>query len=119
MQRVLPECFVIKFGEIHLIIAYLAKAKRFFTEQGIKESDLILHLPPPLLGVLVQVTSGLTTEIHEATYGAESNIMGIRTVPGYENRIVMSLAEKGFYQNYPVITIDGLAIREKITYNVH
>src|SRR4051812_18001005 len=92
-----PEC-----AEMHILIEMIARGKACFAARGYCAWELILHIPPMLQAVLVQSLGGFSVKkVHNVEY-----IMGLKCVPAYENRVVISHPHHAIFDNEPLVVID-------------
>jgi hypothetical protein len=111
----------IDYGVAHIYVSQIVDAIKYFERKSYHKNDLILQIPLPLRVVLAQISASQYDRTVGLTTFDEVNIFDVKTVAGYEARIVMYNPERSFYENNPMAVIDfevkdGLCQRPVLSY---
>lgn len=106
LHRVNMETYCPERIPMHLVIEYLHRGKRFFTDKSYSNSELFLHIPLPIRDVLIASLATFEGEPPMSRTTSRFKIMGMTPVPGYENRIVISCPDYAVYDNEPIVLIE-------------
>ncbi|QEM13460.1 hypothetical protein [Mucilaginibacter rubeus] len=90
----------------HQYISQISTGIKYLEGKNERREDLIMQIPLPLRGVLVQIIASpfANNPFHSA--GEEVKIFGVKCLPGYEARIVIYNPERSFYQKNSIAVID-------------
>ncbi len=116
MERVHPSDYYVEYSKISEIIAHLSNVRHFFTCQNIDLTAIVLHIPLPLQTVLVASMHSFSEKPPVETHENDVFLLGMRVIPGYEYRIIASIAADAIFETSPMVIIDGLAFKREITY---
>ena len=89
-------------AEMHVLIEMIARGRDYFSSKMYKPAELIMHIPPMLQEVLVASLGRFGAKKIEF----QQYILGVKCVPAYENRIVISHPKFAIYDNEPMVVID-------------
>jgi hypothetical protein len=99
LRRVNPLTYCPDGAYMHLLVEYLHRGRAFFKLKQYRISELNVHIPPPLRGVLTQVCGCFDAD-------KPGILLGMQAVNGYENRIIISHPDYAIYQNEPMVLIE-------------
>ncbi|WP_121812771.1 hypothetical protein [Mucilaginibacter kameinonensis] len=99
-----PEC-----AEMHVLVEMIARGRDYFAAKMYKPREIIMHIPPPVQTVLEQSLGRFGVKKPDN----EVYILGVRCIPGYENRIIMSHPKFAIYDNEPMVVIEFETINGK------
>jgi hypothetical protein len=96
-----PEC-----AEMHILVEMIARGRDYFTAKTYAESELIMHIPLPLQALLVQVLGVFGVKTYNNWPNTATYILGMRCVPAYENRIIITHPQHAIFENEPLVIIE-------------
>lgn len=90
----------------HYYISQISAGIKYFEGKKERREDLIMQIPLPLRGVLMQIIASPYDNIHLTSTSEDVKILGVKCLPGYEARIVIYNPERSFYEKNSIAVID-------------